>query len=232
VNFTKLVAGGILGSLLLFAPAAQADEIYIDVSVNADANDITLDLFEGSPQLASVLLEYTETNGDGKNGCNLTGPASQVTFPVNVQLVSGSAPVLDKTSVTFSSCDATQTIGITASAVGVVNVSLGAPTWTSNSSVTASSWDASQAAFSVTVIDSTPVATLDAPEIANAWLSGRADNSDCKESWGTAKSKKANWHGQLLSAVAHKYQGQTFTEATKSIVESDVEQSCASGMLS
>ena len=235
MNIKRLVGAGIVATAMAASSlnAAIADQIYIDTVNNTGANDVTLDLVSGSPQSGSVTLEYRATNGDGKNGCNLTGTGKHVTFPLVVQTVSGTAPVLDKASVTFTDCTQTQTVNISATAVGTINVTLNTPTFQTNDpDVVAGSWDVSGAGFSVTVVDSTQVGMLDAPEIANAYLGDRADNSDCKAAWGTVgKPKQADWHGKLISAVAKQYQGQTFTSATKATVESAVEQSCRTGSL-
>ena len=61
-----------------------------------------------------------------------------------------------------------------------------------------------------------------APAIANEYLRDRANIADCKDNLGTNKNK-SNWHGQLISAVAHEFEGTTFTEAE---VHAFVEEAC------
>jgi hypothetical protein len=227
-RLVKTLIGGAAGAALIIGTAgiAQSDTIYIDLVTNPGSDDVTLDLADGSPQTATITLEVATANDDNKNGCNLTASGSQVRFDVVVNTVSGTASTLDKSVVTFTDCTTPQTIGVSATAVGVIGVTLTYKDHVSGSSpLTAADWNTAGAAFSVTVIDSTQTGTLDAPEIANAYLSDRLDNSDCKEAFGNNKNK-SNWHGQLISAVAQHFQGQTFTNSTKAIVEDYVEDAC------
>lgn len=225
-----------------FSGLAMADDIGNNVTVNTDGDRvITLDLadadIDGNVQ-HTVTFSYTTTDGDGKNGCNLGGQGSQVTFSIAAASGgTGAVPTLDTSSVQFLNCpplNPAPTVTVTANAVGSNWFALSSsPTLltTNHGTVT---FNTTAATFLVTVIDSRVLAALDASEIANAHLKDRADgkmhgvdNEECVR-LGTNKNK-SNWHGVLISAVTKAFPtGGTWTAAD---VRSYVDAACGTGVL-
>lgn len=101
------------------AGAAQADDIanQLDSSIDAVAEIMPLNV--GGPN-GTTTLYVAPVNGDGKNGCNLTG-ATSVTLSV-----ASSAPVIatvSPSSVTFTSCGDLKTLTVTPVSQGSATIS-------------------------------------------------------------------------------------------------------------
>lgn len=232
-----LTAAAAAASLVLLVPsAASADDVAassIDFQVVAEQNTIVLTVGES----ASVTLTYSQTNDDGKSGCNLQGSGSQLTLDVvgTGDPVDGPAGLSGMPeAVVFESCD--DATG--ADSVVVLNfagVSPGTTTFTFSrnaaGTVTNSpdaTYDTSGATFVVTVLAPQEQVGRDAPAVANDWLHNTATLEQlaaCRALNGTNKTG-SNWHGQLIGKVAQHFEGQSFSTAQEQVVVDQVKAYC------
>lgn len=143
-----LVAAAALG--LAGVGPAGADDIAntIDGSIDATAESIVLTA-GGSTGAVSFLV--SATNGDGKNGCNLTG---STTLVVAVSSSNTARATVSPASLTFGSCSDVRTVTVTPVAAGSASISL---SQTSNS--TAGTFNLAPASFDVTVQAAAPTNT-------------------------------------------------------------------------
>ena len=160
---TALLTASLLGA---GAGAVHADNIVndLDASVDAVAEVMPLDVGGGN---GTTQLYVTPTNGDGKNGCNLTG---STTLTLDVGSSDPSVATVSPSSVTFASCGETKTLTVTPVGAGSATVSTRE---TGNS--TGGSFDLAPATFTVNVTapaNTTPANA--APGIAVSGVTGGA----------------------------------------------------------
>jgi hypothetical protein len=188
---------------------------------------------------ASVTLGYIATGtgqnpADGKQGCNLSGgPGTQLVLDV----VGTAAPAPETgagltglpATVTFEDCTvdgapATVQLSFAATSPGTTYFTFPVNT---EETVAQGTFDTSGANFMVTVLAPEADEGRDAPAIANEYLKGLSSTqlTACKENNGTNKNQ-ANWHGQLISKVAHQFEGQSFGPSREHIVTSFVNGEC------
>jgi hypothetical protein len=129
-----------LGSLSI--AAAYADTVTNNLDGTVDAVAESMPLNAGGPN-GTTQLAVRPTNGDGKNGCNLTGGT---TLTVTVNSSDTSVATVSPSSITFASCGDTPMLTVIPHNQGTATVGL---TLTSNT--TAGSFDLSAALFTVTV---------------------------------------------------------------------------------
>lgn len=127
---------------LILASLAMADDISnnLDASVDAVAEIMSLNVGGAA---GTTKLYVNPSNGDGKNGCNLTG---STTLVVSVSSSDTSVATVSPDSITFGSCGDTPTLTITPHNQGSATISL---SQTSNS--TAGTFDLAPATFTVNV---------------------------------------------------------------------------------
>ena len=99
-----LVATGLL------AVGASADDITNDLSGTAGVMTLT-----SGGDTGSTALTVVPRNGDGKNGCNLTGTSTLV---VSLQSSDTSVATVSPASLTFGSCGDVKTVTITSGGQG------------------------------------------------------------------------------------------------------------------
>lgn len=101
-----------------FTPAFDDIPNSLDASVDAEAE--VMSLVAGGAN-GTTILTVVPINGDGKNGCNLTGSTTLV-----VAVVSSNAAVatVSPSPVTFGSCGDVHTLTVTPVAVGSATISL------------------------------------------------------------------------------------------------------------
>lgn len=133
--------------------AAFADQIAntLDTTVDAQAEVMALNI-DGS---ATTSFTVTPTNGDGKNGCNLTGRTT-MTARITVQ---GTAVRVNESNVTFDSCSSAPTITVRGVAQGQSRISLDLV-----SNNTGGAFDLGPATFTVNVVAPAPANV--APKVA------------------------------------------------------------------
>jgi hypothetical protein len=153
----------VCAALLAIPVVALADDVSnnLDPSVDAVAEDMPLTVggANGTTQLYIV-----ERNGDGKNGCNLTG---STTASFSVSSSNTAVATVSPSSVTFDSCGATRTLTVTPQSAGTANITL-----TQTSNTTDGSFNVNPATFKVTVTNPTPANT--APTVTVGGVTGGA----------------------------------------------------------
>jgi hypothetical protein len=133
----SLVLGSIVAAVA-FAAVAYADAITNDLPGTVKVMALNVGGPTGSTQLTVI-----PQNGDGKNGCNLTGSTALV---VSVNSSDTSVATVSPTSLTFASCGDVKTLTVTPVSEGSSNVTL---SQTSNN--TGGSFNFGPAAFRVDV---------------------------------------------------------------------------------
>ena len=115
----SLVLGAMIAAAFLTTVAA-ADDISNDLDVSVDAIAEAMPLVEGGAN-GTTQLYVLPRNGDGKNGCNLTGGKTLV---VTVASSDEGVATVSPSSITFRSCGDTPTLTVTPHAQGSSTVSL------------------------------------------------------------------------------------------------------------
>lgn len=153
----------------LFVVGAAAD----DITNNLPGTVKVMALNEGGPT-GSTNLTVIPQNGDGKNGCNLTG---STTLVVSVASSNTSAATVSPTSLTFTSCGDVKTVTVTPHSTGSANVTL---SQTSNN--TGGSFNLAPAAFRVDVApppNTAPDVTVTGVEHGATYAKGSVPVADC-----------------------------------------------------
>src|SRR6266540_4534369 len=116
----SILAAVAAGVVLALAGGAFADQISNNLDATVDASFETLSLNQdGAAQAVSYAVN--PTNGDGKNGCNLTG---QTTLSVLVHTSDSTVATVTPSSLTFTSCGDLPTITVTPHAAGSADITL------------------------------------------------------------------------------------------------------------
>lgn len=150
----------------VLAVGAAADQISNNLDTTADAVAEVMPLTQGGANGTTHLYVVTE-NGDGKNGCNLTG---STTATISLASSDASVATVSPSSVTFTSCVTSTTgpvVTVTPVAVGTATVSA---SLTSNT--TAGTFNVSPVTFTVNV--SAPVPTNTPPHVSVSGVTGGA----------------------------------------------------------
>ncbi len=106
--------------LLAFPLIAFADDISNNLDASIDAVAEVMPLNVGGAN-GTTQLYVTPRNGDGKNGCNLTG---STTLVVSVSSSDTSVATVSPSSVTFTSCGDTPTLTVTPHNQGSATISV------------------------------------------------------------------------------------------------------------
>jgi hypothetical protein len=153
----------IVCAVLLAVPAiALADDISNNLDASVDAAAEVMPLTTGGAD-GTTQLFVTPRNGDGKNGCNLTGGTS---LGLSVSSSNPSVATVSPSSVTFTSCSDLKTLTVHPVAQGSTTISV---SQTSNN--TGATFALAPATFTVNV---TPPPNT-APTIAVAGVTGGAN---------------------------------------------------------
>jgi len=148
-------------ALLLTTSVVWADDISNNLDASVDAAPEVMPLNVGGVN-GTAGLYVVPQNGDGKNGCNLTG---STTLVVSVSSSNTSVATVSPASITFGSCGDTPTLTVTPVSQGSATISL---SQTSNS--TAGTFDLAPATFTVNVA---PPANT-APQVSITGVTGGA----------------------------------------------------------
>jgi hypothetical protein len=148
------------------APIAMADDISNDLDASIDATAEVMPLNVGGAN-GTTNLYVSPTNGDGKNGCNLTGSTI-----VTLSLSSSDTAVatVSPSSVTFTSCDDTKVVTVTPVAQGATTISA-----KETANTTGDSFNLAPVTFTVNVSAPTPANT--APTVSVTGVTGGASYS-------------------------------------------------------
>ena len=132
---------GALVMALLLAALAYADDISNTIpSIDGSSKVMALNVGGGT---GSTTFIVTPRNGDGKNGCNLTG---STTLVVSVASSDSAVATASPTSLTFGSCGDVKAITVTPVATGTASVTV---SQTTNN--TGGTFNLAPASFTVTV---------------------------------------------------------------------------------
>jgi hypothetical protein len=122
----------------VFAALASADDIANTVDTTAEVMPLQANGANGTTQLVVI-----PQNGDGKNGCNLTG---STTLGLSVTSDNTSVATVSPSSVTFTSCGDIKTLTVTPHSAGSATISV-----SQTSNTTAGSFNLAPATFTVNV---------------------------------------------------------------------------------
>lgn len=107
-------------SLMVALPAvALADDISNNLDNSVDAVAETISLNTGGPN-GTTQLYVIQRNGDGKNGCNLTGGTE---LKISLSSNNTSVATVSPSNVTFTSCSDTPTVTVTPHNQGTATIS-------------------------------------------------------------------------------------------------------------
>jgi hypothetical protein len=140
----SLVLGTVVASIAV-ASVASADDIANNLDASVDATAEVMPLTQGGAN-GTTRLYVVPRNGDGKNGCNLTG---STTLSVSVGSSNTSVATVSPASITFTSCVAEPsgpTVTVTPHNVGSATISL-----SQTSNTTGATFNLTTATFTVTV---------------------------------------------------------------------------------
>jgi hypothetical protein len=154
---------------------AWADDISNTLDVTVDSTAKIMPLNVGGAD-GSTALTVTPTNGDGKNGCNLTGSTT-----LTLQLTSSNPLIatVSPSTVTFGACSDTKQLIISAVGAGSATISA-----TQTSNTTAGTFNLAPAAFRVDVAapapsNTAPVLDITGVENGNSYIKGEVPAAIC-----------------------------------------------------
>ena len=150
-------------ALILSTSVVWADDISNNLDSSIDAVAEVMPLTVGGAN-GTTGLYLVARNGDGKNGCNLTG---STTLVVSVSSSDTSVATVSPSSITFGSCGDTPTLTVIPQGPGSATVSLAL-----TSNTTAGTFDLAPATFGVNVAPATPSNT--APQVQISGVTGGA----------------------------------------------------------
>jgi hypothetical protein len=160
--------------LLLAVPAiALADDISNNLDPTIDAAAEVMPLTVGGAN-GTTQLAVTPRNGDGKNGCNLTG---STTLGLSVSSSNPAVATVSPSSVTFASCSDTKTLTVTPVATGSATISVSE---TSNN--TGGTFNLAPATFTVNVSpppNTAPTVTVGGVTGGASYAKGTVPNATC-----------------------------------------------------
>ncbi|MGX1159140.1 hypothetical protein FBY31_2494 [Arthrobacter sp. SLBN-100] len=145
---TRVAAAVAAGALALAGSGiAWADDIKNTLDGSVDATAETMALNVGGAQ-GSTTLALVETNGDGKNGCNLTGSS---TLTLSIASSDPAVATVSPSLATFTSCGFTQPLSVSAVGEGSATITASIVSNTSTGS-----FDVGPATFAVNVVAPAP----------------------------------------------------------------------------
>lgn len=175
IALTMALIAAILGTSL-----ALADQVVNDLDLSVDAEFETMSLNVGGSN-GTTTLKIVEQNGDGKNGCNLTGPGSQLT--VSAASSNTAVATVSPTLVTFNACGDTRVLTVTPVGEGSVVITLDfVSVTTSSGGVTSSSFDLLPGRFTVNVApppNTAPVVTVTGVSHGASYEFGTVPTAGC-----------------------------------------------------
>jgi len=162
-NLSRSLVFTVVATLVMSATTVFADDISNNLDGSIDAVAEVMPLTVGGAA-GTTQLYVIERNGDGKNGCNLTG---STTLVVSVASSNNAAATVSPSSVTFNSCGFIATLTVSAVAAGSATISV---SQTSNS--TAGTFNLAPATFTVNVTAPPPANTAPSLSISGVTAGG------------------------------------------------------------
>lgn len=147
--------------VLTFPVQVLADDIANNVDATVDASVEVLNLTTSSSP-SSVSYSVVPQNGDGKNGCNLTG---STILTVDVNNSNPGAATVNSSSLTFTSCGDVKTIIVTPVSAGSTSITL-----SQSANTTGGTFNLVPAAFDINV--TTPPPSDTTPPVITPTVTG------------------------------------------------------------
>ena len=173
----SLILGTLVAALMVVA-VAYADDIVNDLDNSIDDTREAMPLTAGGAT-GSTVISVDETNGDGKNGCNIQGAGTSVTFSVTSS--NTSVATVSPNSITFNNCGDTHTVTVTPLAEGEANI-----TFAQTANTTAGSWNPLPANFKAVVAAASGGGGNNAPSVDAGGPYSGGEGSDIALDGGSA----------------------------------------------
>lgn len=204
----KLAPLFLAGALLLSPLLAAADQVVNNLDTTIDANLEVLSLHAGG-QTGTVTFSLVQQNGDGKNGCNITGNNAKLV--VNLTSSAPGVATVSPSTITFNNCVNTQSVTVTSGTVGSSTITL---SQNPNTVGTLGSFIFNTGDFRVDVsapLDTTPPVIV--PTVAGTLGTNGWYTSDVTISWSVTDPESAitSQTGCTTSVLNTDTTGQTFT---------------------
>ena len=217
----SLIAGTMIAAALM-ATAASADDISNNLDASVDAVAEVMPLNVGGAN-GTTQLYVTPRNGDGKNGCNLTG---STTLGLSLASSDPSVATVSPSSVTFTSCGDTKTLTVTPVGPGSATISA-----TQVSNTTDGTFNLAPAAFTVNVApppNTAPAVTISGVTAGASYSKGSVPAATCQVT--DAEDGPSSFPASL-SAVSGPYSADGIGEQTASCSYTDAGGLTASGSM-
>lgn len=164
---------GALGAFVMLASVAYADDIQNNLDASADAAAELMPLTQGG-SAGTTQLAVVPRNGDGKNGCNLTG---STTLGVSVGSSNMAVATVTPSTLTFTSCGDVKTLTVTPHGLGSATISL-----TQTSNTTGGTFNLAPATFNVSVSpppNTPPTISVAGVSIGSSYAKGSVPAATC-----------------------------------------------------
>ena len=171
---SAFAAAAALGAMVV-SGVARADDISNNLDASIDSVAEVMPLNVGGAN-GTTTLYLMPQNGDGKNGCNLTG---STTLGLSVSSSNASVATVNPSSVTFTSCGDTKILTVTPGVQGSATISV---SQTSNNS--GGTFNLAPATFTVNVVASSantaPTVTVDGVVGGASYNKGSVPAATCQ----------------------------------------------------
>jgi hypothetical protein len=171
-----LVLGTLVTTVVLLAAIAYADNIANTIDATVDAAFEVLALNQGGAD-GSVSLVVVPTNGDGKNGCNLTGATALV---LATHSSDTAVATVSPSSLTFTGCGDVKLLTVHPVAQGTTNITV-----TQTSNTTGGTFDLTTARFTVNVApppNTPPTVAVTGVQQGASYAKGSVPTAGCRVS--------------------------------------------------
>lgn len=206
----------------LMATAASADDISNNLDASVDAVAEIMPLNVGGAN-GTTQLFVTPRNGDGKNGCNLTG---STTLVLSLSSSDPSVATVSPSSVTFGSCSDTKTLTVTPVGPGSATISAAQV-----SNTTGGTFNLAPVPFTVNVAppaNTAPAVTVSGVAAGASYSKGAVPTATCQV---TDAEDGDSSFAASLSAVSGPYAVDGIGEQTASCSYTDAGGLTASGSM-
>jgi len=167
---------GAIAAFVALVSVAYADDIQNDLDGSADAVAEIMPLTQGGVS-GTTQLAVVPRNGDGKNGCNLTGGS---TLGLSVGSSNSAVATVSPTSLAFTSCGDVKTLTVTPQGLGSATITVAQ---TSNN--TGATFNLAPATFTVNVSpppNTPPVISVIGVSVGATYSKGSVPAATCQVS--------------------------------------------------
>lgn len=164
---------GTLGAFVALASIAYADDITNNLDASTDAAAELMPLTQGG-STGTTQLAVVPSNGDGKNGCNLTG---STTLGVDVESSDAAVATVSPSTLTFGGCGEVKILTVTPHDVGSASISV-----RQTSNTTGGTFNLAPATFTVSVSpppNTPPTISVAGVSIGSSYAKGSVPAATC-----------------------------------------------------